>query len=531
MKNNTPYFILFLLLLTTLYSCKKKIHADFSYEPSQPKIGEVVTFTNLSDGGEDFDWTFTNERTGSKGYSILENPTRTFTTPGNYSITLRVDSNNNFVRTRELYVYDSIPSITRNVTTAYYYQSIKFSAIAYNLYNRATTFQWFFSPNAKGENLTDTIVDNIDLKVSYEATPTVFFIERGAEEIVSLRMTIGDSIYTTEQIKKDTFSVHDIKTRSLVFAGEDGTLWQQRIFINGIEAAQSTGINLPPNAYNFVANDNKLYIFSAGDETTPGSISTVNMDGETYSSLETIITNETGDPDYGFYNGYVENENIYWTDRYDHVYKIGKVERNKTFELNGADPSTSEYYFVGVNALGYDELAPGQYNGGFYVFNDTYFWAKGGTGNGIYRFKAEDISNTQKPSSGAILNEYAIRAFAYDRNNGQIYFSAKKANDNDSVGLWVSDLDGLKVRTIEKYLETADNPDCLTSIAIDYSEKPGKIFWSVNSSNSTNSGIKQTKMIYTSGQTPDANDIKYFNNQTSVQGIALDETPKLGIAE
>ena len=161
-KNKIASAVLGLSLAMLLGGCKDRIVVNFTYEPSEPKVGQTVQFTSLADGGETFDWTFQNEATSSVYRSTAQNPSRVFTSPGNYVVTLRVDSNDHFVHSKQLYVYDSIPHIARDKQTVHYYENVKFSTVAYNPYSRDITCQWFFSENARrtdGGVLRDTVIN------------------------------------------------------------------------------------------------------------------------------------------------------------------------------------------------------------------------------------------------------------------------------------------------------------------------------------------------------------------------------------
>ena len=64
-KNKIASTVLGLSLAMLLGGCKDRIVVNFTYEPSEPKVGQTVQFTSLADGGETFDWTFQNEATSS----------------------------------------------------------------------------------------------------------------------------------------------------------------------------------------------------------------------------------------------------------------------------------------------------------------------------------------------------------------------------------------------------------------------------------------------------------------------------------
>lgn len=536
MKNKIPCFVLFALFSLLLSSCKDKVIVNFTYEPLEPKIGQSVQFTNLSDGGEIFDWSFQNEATGSVTRSTAENPTRTFTTPGDYVVRLRVDSNDNFVNTKRIYVYDSIPNISRDRSDVLYYGNVKFKAIAYNPYGRDETFQWFFSKNASrvdGGLLRDTTITiedgtQADLYVAYDAEPEVFFSSLG-EETVRLQMTIGTTVYTTDQIPCAVFEVKDAATRSLLMARAGGKILRQRIFENGVDLLETTDIDAGAHPFNIVSSGEELYVFDAGshvdeladwenDANGDGSIRVVDLNSD---KVQTVITNNGTSSYFGFYNGYVDAEYVYWTDRNDYVYRMPKDTRDETFEWLGADNQRTYKYYV-TEASAVSGMLSGTLSGGIYAYNDTYYWAKGGTGKGLFRFKKESGKNVSDVK--VILQDYAIRSFVCDRNNGltgQIYFAA--AGPEGKAGLWVSDMDGNNVRMIDE-VDLSDGT--ITGIVLDYTA--GKVMWAYNNSHSPEqSGVKQVKLLLSVTEMP--GEPTYFNREQDILGIALDNVPKVGI--
>ena len=521
MKNKVPYLILIVLLSTVIYSCKEKIHTDFSYEPEMPKIGDSVYFTNLSAGGEDFDWTFRNNATSSVTRSILKNPIRVFTTPGEYSVTLRVDSNDNNVRTKSFYVYDSIPSIAKNKAAVGFYNDVTFSAIAYNPLNRVKTYQWYFSLNAEGDSLR--LTEDGTMKTATAPEPIVYFTEKEVTEIVKLHMTIGDSIYTTEQIPPMTFTIEDVKTRSLLMAKKDGNVLRQRIFEKGVDVVEDTGIAAGAHPFNIVSSGEQLFIFDAGsnieeisnwktDTNGDGSIQVVNLKTNV---KETVISNAGTSSYFGFYNGYVDGSNVYWTDRNDFVYQTPKTTRNQVFEWKDNEQDELPYYVTRAESLSHLGLGQGLLSGGIYFYDNLYYWAKGGAGKGIYRFEKENLSNTFR----VILPEYSIRAFAYDRNNRQIYFSSTDSLGTCVAGFYVSNIDGLEVRKIDS-APIDDASKYITGIVIDSDAK--KVLWAYRAPEGLDgSGIKQIKIVRSDTEKPEP--ATYFNKEEGIYGITLDD--------
>ena len=78
----------------------KRIDVDFSYSPTNPCAGQVVTFTNLSTAGEKWTWNF-----GDNTISLAKNPKQIYKKPGTYVVTLMVDSAKYNTCAREISVW------------------------------------------------------------------------------------------------------------------------------------------------------------------------------------------------------------------------------------------------------------------------------------------------------------------------------------------------------------------------------------------------------------------------------------------
>lgn len=525
---NILQFSLFLLLVS-LVSCSDPIYPDFSWSPESPKTGQTVTFTNNTEGGDTWNWYFGDDRN-----SILENPTHVYTTPGKYSVTLRADSNDNYVKIKEIIIYDSIPSIYIDVDSISYYGNVNFSVLAYNPYSYDVTYKWTFSDNAVSEDLIDGVCELEELDV--------FFNTRNVNEIVKLEITVGDSAYTVV----DTFYVNDIPSRSLLIAQPDGSVLRQRLFDNGIEPYTNTSIYAGKSPFNIDVAGNEVVLFDAGPNPGSedlsalgaGSIKAVDM---TNSASRTIISNNNSNL-YNFYSGFVSGTKIYWTDFSDYVYTTSTSSALGNFE---ADNITVPYYLVRVNRIGYfgNGLAKSQMTGGFKTYDDVYFWSKCNGGKGIYRFTSNDILSedvlTQgvSPELGSILTDYEIRSFAVDAINQMVYFAVTAPADK--VGLWVARINGTYPMLIDN--APMDNPlKYITDIEVD--NVSNYVYWAYRSPELSGSlapsgtwssyyeqnpthktGVKRTKLI--KSFSPIFN-VEYLTEGVAAYGLAIDNTTR-----
>lgn len=73
-----------LALISLISSCNKAPETDFTYEPTDnPEAGMPISFTNTTENGSSFDWTF-----GDGGFSSVENPVHIFESAGEYNVKL-----------------------------------------------------------------------------------------------------------------------------------------------------------------------------------------------------------------------------------------------------------------------------------------------------------------------------------------------------------------------------------------------------------------------------------------------------------
>lgn len=529
MKYRSAIILTSLMIIYFFSACKTPIEPDFSFSPEMPKAGERISFTNLTEEGEKWDWTF-----GDGGRSVAKNPFYTYILPGVYDVTLRADSNDNYIVTKQVIVYDSIPSIYIERDTVDYYKNASFRVLVFNPYGRTIQYQWMFSENAQGKDLVDG--------VTTVATPSVFFTKKNSEEVINLRITVGDSIYNVSK----AIYIQDVKARSLLMASSDGKVYRQRFFDNGLEDATMTGISSGSHPFRIQAKGDYLYIFNAGNDVSAdktqletlsgsGSIRKIKMNDQ--QTLE-VIHNRNVSAVHGFLNGYVSDQHIYWTDFSDFIYRINDNSQTAgsfQWKGNADDQTTVPYYLVKANRLGYfgNGLAMGQMSGGVYFYDNVYFWAKGGTGKGIYRFVTSDILSANvsgqgtSPQAGAILTDFSIRSFAVDHINQKIYFSVTAPADK--VGFWVANISGTNPIRIDN--SPMDDPaKYITGIAVDPASN--RVYWAYRAPENTPETYFQLNPTHRTGvkfvrlaknfNTDTA--IQYFADGLSVYGLAVDET-------
>ena len=186
-----------------LIACKKN-EVDFSYSPTEPRAGQAVQFTNLSSSGEDWSWAF-----GDGATSTLKSPTHTYKKPGTYRVVLKVDDKNYWTETKEVTVYDTIPTFVSEDSVFYIYQDYTFTANVYNPYNYELSYLW---------TLQDTVIAD-------ESAITCCFTQPNDSAQIALRVIQnGDTTVITKR-----FYVEDKATNSLLLRTAEGD-YRQRIF-------------------------------------------------------------------------------------------------------------------------------------------------------------------------------------------------------------------------------------------------------------------------------------------------------------
>ena len=199
-------------------SCQKYTY-DFTHSPNSPKAGERVTFTNTSEAGENWVWTFGD---GSK--STLKNPTHVYTAAGTYVVELMADSNRNRKVSHVLEVLDSIPTIYLASEIVPQYTSVTIKASFYNPGKSTVTYKWSVDEDifvfTQGSLTSDSIIG--------------YFTDFDRTTEVGLTLTIGDKTTVTER----TIVLTDNEAPYVLMQAADGELWRQRIYNGTYEDAR-----------------------------------------------------------------------------------------------------------------------------------------------------------------------------------------------------------------------------------------------------------------------------------------------------
>ena len=203
---------LLLTLCCALIACKHN-NVDFTYSPSAPRAGQAVVFSNQSSSGEEWSWTY-----GDGAVASIKSPSHIYKQPGTYQVTLKVDNKNKWTATKQITVYDTVPTFTCSDTNLVVYKDYTFSAVVYNPYNYDVKYEWYMpESNTHYAQVTDTTMTN--------STLHLFFTNALSNAVIGLRVTLND---VTTVIEK-TYEVADRKTNSVLIR-TDAADYRQRIF-------------------------------------------------------------------------------------------------------------------------------------------------------------------------------------------------------------------------------------------------------------------------------------------------------------
>ncbi len=206
-----------LTICCALIACKK-IDVGFTYSPDAPRAGEKVQFTNNSSSGEDWEWTF-----GDGITSTLKSPSHTYKQPGTYRVVLKVDKKNSLTATKEVTIFDTVPTFTCADTTFYIFKDYTFTACVYNPYNYDVRYEWYEPENPEGLESPYMVVTDTTKKGS---ALHVYFTRPVVPARLGLRLILDKD---TTYIEK-AFEVLDRKTNSIALLTPGEGYYRQRIF-------------------------------------------------------------------------------------------------------------------------------------------------------------------------------------------------------------------------------------------------------------------------------------------------------------
>lgn len=444
-----------------------------------------------------------------------------FTSAGRYMVTLKA---NGVAKSNEIYISDIKPIVALiqedslcEVMTSY----ISFEVELPNPDNLEAEYQWTFP-----EGTTNEAGEPVALFIGLpEELGKVKFAKVGSQT-VSLQVVLGGR--NLEVVKKNVQVALDIPAPTLYYAAVGGNIMAVKLPETPTEGVviepYDMGVSSGQHMFNILCHEDKLYCLDAGKQyyyvndvdgvMGDGQITILAKDA---STIETMISNVGGPAFQDPFFGYIENGNLYYSDRNTGMITVPLSTRNATYS------SAAFPYWVQNNTIGYYGmgLSYGAISSNMIKIDDTYYWGKIFNGIGIWRFKASDIllegtalpDPSLVPTSGAVLSNLGgtsfPKSFAYNATTQDFYFTLCGTGEG-FYKCSVADLDGIKdVKTLPAAKLFADGNGCtqrtpdatnkdsegtasepvgITQLAID--QVTGRVYFALRSgSSSVKSGI------------------------------------------
>lgn len=208
-------YLLLMIGLPILVGCHR-VTVDYYYFPAEPAAGEIVTFTNTTENGEEYEWDF-----GDNIHSNATSPNHAYRKAGTYIATV-TETKTRKACSHTITVHDTTPTFRADSATIYYYQPATFRAKIYNPFKHVLRYEWAIDTSC-------TILHSGSLT---EDTIRLAFTRLG--EPITLSLTIYDQ-EQTHHISQ-TISVQDVPARALLMRNEE-TIYRQRMYGTYLEKA------------------------------------------------------------------------------------------------------------------------------------------------------------------------------------------------------------------------------------------------------------------------------------------------------
>jgi hypothetical protein len=428
-------------------------------------VGATIKFYPTKPVTTDCTWNFGDGSEEVVGDTVYHK----FTTAGRYVVTLKA---NDVTKSNEIYISDIKPIVTLiqedslcEVMTSY----ISFEVELPNPDNLPAEYQWTF-PEGTTNEAGEAVASFVGLP---EELGKVKFAKVGSQT-VSLQVVLGGR--NLEAVKKNVQVALDTVAPTLYFATVKGNIMAVKIPATPTEGVviepYDMGVSAGQHMFNMLCYENKLYCLDAGKQyyyindadgvLGDGQITIMAADA---SSIETMISNVGGPAFQDPFFGYIENGNLYYSDRNTGLITVPLSTRNATYSA-AAFP-----YWVQNNTLGYygKGLSYGAISSNLIKIDDTYYWGKTFNGRGIWRFKAEDILAAQDdkapaPASGSLMTSLGTsfpKSFTYNPAT-QEFFLALYGTGEGFYKMTIPELETIKdVKALAPYAKYfADGSAC-----------------------------------------------------------------------
>ena len=428
-------------------------------------VGATIKFYPTKPVTTDCTWNFGDGSEEVVGDTVYHK----FTTAGRYVVTLKA---NDVAKSNEIYISDIKPIVTLiqedslcEVMTSY----ISFEVELPNPDNLEAEYQWTF-PEGTTNEAGEAVASFVGLP---EELGKVKFAKVGSQT-VSLQVVLGGR--NLEAVKKNVQVALDTVAPTLYYATVKGNIMAVKIPATPTEGVviepYDMGVSAGQHMFNMLCYENKLYCLDAGKQyyyindadgvLGDGQITIMAADA---STIETMISNVGGPAFQDPFFGYIENGNLYYSDRNTGLITVPLSTRNATYSA-AAFP-----YWVQNNTLGYygKGLSYGAISSNLIKIDDTYYWGKTFNGRGIWRFKAEDVLAAQDdkapaPASGSLMTSLGTsfpKSFTYNPAT-QEFFLALYGTGEGFYKMTIPELETIKdVKALAPYAKYfADGSAC-----------------------------------------------------------------------
>lgn len=387
-------------------------------------IRSTIAFTNTSEATGVYSWDF-----GDGTTSTEMNPTHVYEEPGVYNVVLEIEGVGR--KTNKLYISEIIPLVNYEFdakTPIAGSTTVTLEPFVPNPRNEVVTYNWVFPEGTMDEN------GNVVTSSSAENPGKLKFKHIGSQQVI-LKSVLG-----ARKLADVTVNVnmgYSVPSKTVYYAVKGGNMMALKLIDNLPSDVKNKPLDLGfksgQHPFNILFNDTTLYVLDAGRQfyfvddsfgnLGDGRITAVSKDGK---NVEVMVNNNGGaafdDPFFGF----IDNSELYFTDRNTGVSKIKLDERNLLGNRASAVPFWVVNHYLGYYAQG---IAYGAINSSIQKYAGVWWWAKINSSGGIFRFTDSDIDKTgtgtkppaTKPASGSFLIGEPVRSFVVDSKNQVLY--------------------------------------------------------------------------------------------------------------
>ena len=184
----------------------RQVTVDYTFTPLNPMAGETVSFSNLSTGGEEYEWNFGDNMTSEE-----KNPTHVFRRTGTYLVTLK-EKKSGRTCNKAVQVASALPTFTASSDSICMFDEVKLKAAVWNPYKHEVSCLWTLDESA-------LILKN----TTSDTELTVCFTEAKEAVRVRLQVTMDGEVYTTDS----TLRVHNKQAPALLLRDAQGDFCQR----------------------------------------------------------------------------------------------------------------------------------------------------------------------------------------------------------------------------------------------------------------------------------------------------------------